>query len=480
MRIIYSLLILSTLFSRVYCDFEIEKSIIEKAEKSSVTIETKVSESAYLQKGSWSGTGFVQNKEKGIIITNAHVVGPSSVRKCKVTFHDGKQIESKVLYYDSWQDFAVLKVDSSEIPQTVNSLTFSKSLPKQNDFVFVLGNNEGKGFSFHTGYISSLYDINGALPQHSYTINLNTVGGSSGSPVINREGLVVALNYGGSTTYALALNAEYIKYTLNSLDKNSKAPKRMHTGVIAHLYSLDKAVKHRKFDPKLLKEYNEKFPDARSRILTVARAIKKSPADSILKSGDIIWKINDKQVGPNLFEMDEIMNNSDKDHVSFTIFRDGKLQEKKVELYDVNKKKINTLVNFGGATFFTANEIVSSMTGIPMDDIAVVQIKNGSSFSSLPFALTPPSGGTHHRLRVNKLNNSKIKNLKDLQKVISELKDKQYITIGFKNYQAFFVWNGFLNTSHQKVTFDVELDTISDTMEVFKFNDKSLDWEKSK
>ena len=46
------------------------------------------------------------------------------------------------------------------------------------------------------------------------------------------------------------------------------------------------------------------------------------------------------------------MNISKKDNVKLTIYRDGKLIEKLVNLYDINKNKITKILNFGGATFF--------------------------------------------------------------------------------------------------------------------------------
>lgn len=50
--------------------------------------------------------------------------------------------------------------------------------------IFMAGNNEGHGFSLHTGVVADLYEITGNMPQQSIKLSLNTKGGSSGSSVL--------------------------------------------------------------------------------------------------------------------------------------------------------------------------------------------------------------------------------------------------------------------------------------------------------
>ncbi len=53
----------------------------------------------------------------------------------------------------------------------------SSESPTLNQKVFVVGNTGSQGFSFYTGYLSDLYNINGMMPQGTYIINLNITGG---------------------------------------------------------------------------------------------------------------------------------------------------------------------------------------------------------------------------------------------------------------------------------------------------------------
>ena len=103
------------------------------------------------------------------------------------------QAEAKVAYYDHYADFAILKINPQELPEQVEKIEFSNKEPSLGDEVFIVGNTEDQGFSFHSGYLSDLFDINGQMPQGSYVINMNTTGGASGSPVINSESKAIGI-----------------------------------------------------------------------------------------------------------------------------------------------------------------------------------------------------------------------------------------------------------------------------------------------
>ena len=162
-----------------------KQKVIDKAKKAVVTIHGNASLTAYNNAGNWSGTGFLVNKRKGLVLTNAHVAGGAVIGTYYLFFHDGTRADAKVLYYDPWQDYAFLQVDPKAIPRDVTEIKFSTKDPVMNQPAFVIGNNEGKNFSIHTGNVSSIYEIEGLMPQHSIILSLNTKGGSSGSPILN-------------------------------------------------------------------------------------------------------------------------------------------------------------------------------------------------------------------------------------------------------------------------------------------------------
>lgn len=124
---------------------------IEKVKKSIVTINSSIALSAYHNSGNWNGTGFIVDGKNGYIITNQHVVGRASAGTYFVTFYNGKEAEAKVVFVDEYIDFAILKINPEEFPADYEMVTLTEEEPALQSKVFIIGNTEGQGFSFHEG-----------------------------------------------------------------------------------------------------------------------------------------------------------------------------------------------------------------------------------------------------------------------------------------------------------------------------------------
>ena len=92
---------------------------IESATAATVLIKTHLNH-GFLEDddahGRWEGTGFLINRERGWIVTNAHVAGygPASLR---VRFEtDDVFSEAKRLFVDSKHDVAVIQIAPEAIP----------------------------------------------------------------------------------------------------------------------------------------------------------------------------------------------------------------------------------------------------------------------------------------------------------------------------------------------------------------------------
>lgn len=480
LSILLKLLFIINLFllnNIVLASSETSSSIFEKAKKAIVTIDTRIAVSAYEDTNSWTGTGFINDKQHGYIVTNTHVVGPGSIGTYFVTFHNGEQAEAKLIYYDIWQDYAVLKVLSKDIPESAVEISFSSELPKLNQKVFVVGNTEAQGFSFHTGYLSDLYNIEGMMPQCTYVINLNSTGGASGSPVLNDKIEAIGVLYGGGKTHSLALHGDYVARTLASL-KNNKEPVRQHIGIVSELYSLNKAVRHNNFPKEEMDKYINKFPDSRNRVINVKTMLSGSPAEKFLKAGDIIWAVNDKELGGNLALLDREMDNSKDANIKLTIFRNGKKLDQQVSLYDVNNNKISKMINFGGAVFFEADDYFSKRSGIPLKALSIASVQSGSSFSTIPTYFTRDYKNVY-RLQIFEMKDLKLSNIDDLIKFLPNITKDKFITVRFRNYQPYYANFGYneLISSHDDMIADITLDSIDTKPYILKYNTISYDWD---
>jgi tetratricopeptide (TPR) repeat protein len=127
------------------------------------------------------GTGFaIQN---GKLVTNYHVVenGQISVQIGPVT------IEAEVEKTDKLNDLAivVLKANAS-----LPGLSLAKATPKAGEKIYVVGNPAGLEKSISEGLVSGTRSVNG---QTLIQVSAPNSPGSSGSPVLNASGEVVAI-----------------------------------------------------------------------------------------------------------------------------------------------------------------------------------------------------------------------------------------------------------------------------------------------
>jgi len=152
-----------------------------------------------------TGSGFFISTD-GRIVTNHHVIaGASSVI---ATMHDGKELKiSGVLVESKSSDLAVIKADGG--PFVPLKLGRDGSL-RIGDEVVVIGNPRGLSTTVSAGIVSAIRDDGLPIPGHdssdsptgSWGIQVSAPisPGSSGSPILNKEGEVVAVAVG---TYRL-------------------------------------------------------------------------------------------------------------------------------------------------------------------------------------------------------------------------------------------------------------------------------------
>ncbi len=351
-----------------------------------VSIHVHVTRSAYGSLGKHSGTGFVCHKGRGIILTNQHVVGYGSVATYTITFANGQKLPARLLYIDPWHDFAFLEIEKpSRIPSDVRALNVFKR-PRMGESVYIVGNNEGQGFSFQKGFVTSLFQDAGFLPEPSFSAIMNSRGGSSGSPLVNDSLHVLGLNYAGNNRgTALVLHACTFAKALTSILKNAP-PSRKHVGAVCRLVSLDECMRFRKFPEAVARGYMKAHPQSNARVLMVVGSLKGSPAEGCFNIGDVIWKVDDKDVAADLSRFEKVMDETARPFVMIDFYRQGQRMRKKVSLYNLHDLTVKKLLVFGGATFFEANDFMRWQFGVAPGALLVGHMASGSSFD---VGLTP-------------------------------------------------------------------------------------------
>ena len=175
------------------------------------------------------GSGIIIDKQ-GHILTNYHVV--DHARRLKVTLHDGKTFNAKVIGTDKLTDLAVLEIenhDNNSIDSIPSVELGDSGNLKVGQIVIAVGNPFGLtgGPTVTTGIISSLNRNiefeDGILELVQTDAAINP--GNSGGPLVNTNGEVIAINtakipYAHGIGFAVPVNTA--KTILSDLIKNGK------------------------------------------------------------------------------------------------------------------------------------------------------------------------------------------------------------------------------------------------------------------
>lgn len=170
------------------------EEILSDAERYTVEVEVTNRVGLHLDEGGdTSGTGFLIDKDRGWIITNAHVAtrSPASI---EISFKGQPAVSAKRIHIDPIIDLAILQVEDSKIPENAIAASLAcADLPRSGAAVLAYGHPMGFKFTGSRGIVSGYTDK--YPPSHYLMTDAQIDNGSSGGPLIRvSDGMVVGIN----------------------------------------------------------------------------------------------------------------------------------------------------------------------------------------------------------------------------------------------------------------------------------------------
>ena len=211
------------------------------------------------------GSGFVIDAQKGLIVTNNHVIADAD--DIEVNFTDGSKLKAKLLGKDAKTDLALLQVDPAAKKLTAVEFGDSESA-RIGDWVMAIGNPFGLGGTVTIGIISARNrDINAGPYDDFIQTDAAINRGNSGGPLQLKE-------FGETRRGWLAIRIQPVSEDIATIMKLPKAEGALVAGKIE-----DKTVDHSQIQDGdvIIRFAGHKIKDARE----LPRIVAESPVGKI-------------------------------------------------------------------------------------------------------------------------------------------------------------------------------------------------------
>jgi len=363
-------------------------------------------------------TGFVIDSKRGLILTNRHVVTPGPVT-AQATFLNREEVRLYPVYRDPVHDFGIYRYDPAKLrfiqPAQLRLEPAGAVIGRE---IRVVGNDAGEQLSILAGTLARL---DRAAPEYGYgkyndfntfyyQAASGTSGGSSGSPVIDIEGRVVALNAGGATgaasSFYLPLTA--VVRALKYIDEGKPVPRGTLETVFK--YTPYDELRRLGLDPETEARMRRVYPKLTG-MLVVDDVLPGSAADGVLSPGDILVAIDGKPV-PEFFALEDVLDNHVARGINVEVQRGSATLRRALEVRSLSDITADEYIEFGEAVVHTLSYQQARHYNRPIKGVYVAN--PGYVFES---------AGIPHGALIRSFNGRKVDALVDFEAALADLAD---------------------------------------------------------
>jgi S1-C subfamily serine protease len=369
-------------------------------------------------------TGFVVDAKRGLILTNRHVVRPGPVT-AEAVFLNHERVRVWPLYRDPVHDFGFFRYDPKDVRfLRPPALALVPDAARVGAEIRVIGNDAGEKLSILAGTLARLDREAPSYGQGNYG-DFNTFyiqaasgisGGSSGSPVVDRAGHVVALVAGGNRQAASSffLPLERVVYALEQLRSGAPVARGTLQAVFEHKSydELERLGLSRGTELRIRASH----PEAHG-LLVAGEVLPGGPAQGLLEPGDVLLSLEGRPL-LDFTRLESVLDASVGKRVRLEVERSGVPRRLELNVQDLHAVTPAEYLELSGAVLHPLSLQLARSYGVPVAGILLAG--RGYAFSR---AGMPP------RALIRELDEVPVPDLDALERELAKLPDGEPVRV---------------------------------------------------